>query len=147
MDRAKREFRSIAPGNHSVPTTTDENSHHVSSKRECQQAAHHAIELVGSLESKFSPHKRYASHHVREFLPRRPARRLAEAAVGCEGEFLCRCVFQAKTDALGDIARSFDVITFHINDSDGRVNAVISYVANHFDLRKLTACHLQVHLI
>ena len=62
-----------------------------------------------------------AHDHVPELLFGGPAGSLAQAAIGREGEAIGRRVLEAGADAAGDVLRSFDVITFHIDDADGGV--------------------------
>ena len=82
----------------------------------------HAPALTGELE--------------RKFCLRRPARGLAQAAVGREGQPLGRRVLQAAPHAVGDIVRRFDVVALHVDDADGHVasarrsRAMISISAN-----------------
>src|SRR6266849_2988468 len=146
-DRAVRGLPAIAAGSRSVPATTNENLRRAGRRHERLLVAHREIGEAGSRESKFSPHDRDATHHVGQLLPCRPTGGLTEPAVGCEGECLRRRVLQAKMHALGDVAGSLDVIALYIDDSNGHVNSALRDLANQFNFREFTACHLQMHFV
>ena len=64
---------------------------------------------------------RDALDQVRELLPRRPARGLAQPAVGREGQPLGRRVAQEAAHALARRPRRLDVVALDVDDADGDV--------------------------
>ena len=68
------------------------------------------------------PHLVHSGDHIVQFLPGRPARRLAQSAIGCKGEPLGQSVFQALPSPGRDIGDGFYVVALDIDDPDCHVD-------------------------
>src|SRR6266545_2995986 len=97
-------------------------------------------------QAQFLPHFFHPLNHVLEFLFRRPARGLAEAAVGRKRKPLSRRVFQAGAHALGHVVHRLDIVALHVDNAHSHVFFLCD-LADDFQLGKLAARHLDVNFI
>ena len=75
-----------------------------------------------------------------------PARSLAEAAVGREGEAVGRSELQAAADSLGNVLWRFDEVAFDVDDAHCHV-AAFGDGADDLQLGILAVGHLDVNLV
>ena len=86
----------IAAGTRFVPATTGGNCRRDGRKREYRQAARRGTVRDESRHSQFLPDNRDSADQVGQLLPCRPARRLAQSAIGGEREGSAGACFRHK---------------------------------------------------
>ena len=100
----------------------------------------------GSITAELCANDPHARDEVLQLLPRRPPRRLAEAAVGREGQSLGRSELDEPAHARGHVLGRLDVVALHVDHADGDVLR-LGDRADELRLGELATRHLEMDLV
>ena len=120
-NRARRARPATAAGSRSVPATTTEDCRRVVGRTDSARSA--SCDGTGRITTVPVPYGQSPRRLPCWLISAaRPARGLAESAIGREGEPFRRRVLQAQAHPVGDICGRFDVIALHVDDADRDVD-------------------------
>src|SRR5205085_4406163 len=94
----------------------------------------------------FPAHYANSFNKVAQFLPGGPAGGLAQAAIGGQREPLGWSEFEAAPHALSDILRRLEIITLHVDNTDGDIMPLADFSKN-LQLGKFAAGHFEVDFV